>query len=233
MRLLIVEDDQQFASVLATQLARHGMIGDVVPSLRQAEQALASHEYRVMLLDRQLPDGEGADFVPRAREIRPGLPIVILTAKSEISERIDGLDSGADDYLTKPFSTDELLARLRAILRRPTQVVVQTIRIGNVRYSSDDREVWVDGEKLTLPRRQLLVLEALLMRHGRTVSRGALLESVYGLDEHLESNALEAHVSKLRRALAESGAGIKIHVLRGLGYMVQEIRQESAGPGRQ
>lgn len=222
MRILYVEDDPEMASSLQTHLGQRGMVVDLAGSIRSAEDALRGAAYRLMLLDRSLPDGDGANLVPRARQIIPGLPIIILTAKVAIADRVVGLDVGADDYLTKPFATEELLARIRAISRRPQGIPLPVLILGRLEFDFISREARVAGQVLSLPRRQLLVLESLALRQGRTVRREALLESVYGFDDQIQSNALDSHVSRLRRALAESDAGVEIHVMRGIGYLLKE-----------
>jgi DNA-binding response OmpR family regulator len=222
MKILIVEDDAEMASAIARHLHKNAMLADAVGNLHEAGAALALNAYQLVLLDRQLPDGDGASFVAAARLRCPGIPIIMLTALGGTEQRIAGLDHGADDYLAKPFSVDELMARIRAIMRRPAQVELEYVELANVSYDIGSRQAYVDGSELSLPRRQLLVLEALIMRQGRVVSRAALEQAVYGLDDLIESNSLEAHVSKLRRALVERGACVSIHAVRGLGYIMRE-----------
>ncbi|MET0290241.1 MAG: response regulator transcription factor [Pseudoxanthomonas sp.] len=219
MRILLVEDDAAFASALTTSLEANSLLVDWMPSLALAEAALAQSSYRMVLLDRQLPDGDGAQFVPRVRAIQGDVPVLLLTAKHHVADRVAGLDAGADDYLTKPFDISELLARIRALSRRPAQMLLPHLELGRLSFDFAAREAFIDGQPQALPRRQLLVLEALCLRQGRTVSRTALEEAVYGINEHIESNTLESHVSRLRRALAH--AGVEIHTLRGVGYLIK------------
>jgi DNA-binding response OmpR family regulator len=154
--------------------------------------------------------------------VQPGLPIIVLSALGSLDQRVDGLDHGADDYLAKPLSTDELLARLRAVLRRPAQIGESVVTVGNLKFNLTDRSVTVDGESLDLPRRETLVLELLVRRNGRTVARGALEEAVYGFDDEIASNALDANISRLRKKLA--GASVEIHPIRGVGYLLKAAR---------
>ena len=222
MRILLVEDEPEMAQALRAALQRHGMLADIAPNLLQASEALRQNVHDLLLLDRQLPDGDGASLIPLARRQCPGLPVIMLTARGSVADRVGGLDRGADDYLVKPFAIDELLARVRAVSRRPSQRALPTAAVGNLKFDFTAREVFVDEVLLPLPRRQLLVLEALFLRHGRTVRREVLQESVYDFNDEIQSNALDAHVSKLRRALSEAGAQAEIHVIRGIGYLLKE-----------
>ncbi|WP_269432933.1 MULTISPECIES: response regulator transcription factor [Pseudomonas] len=222
LRILLVEDDLPMAQALQAALGRHGLIVDMVHSLAAAASTLRLHVHDLLLLDRGLPDGDGLDFIATARRLTPALPIVLLTARGEVAERVDGLNGGADDYVVKPVAADELLARIRAIARRPATVILPTATLGALSFDFTAGEAIVDGQPLHLPRRQLLILEALIYRQGRTVLRENLHEAVYGLADEIQSNALDAHVSKLRRALKEAEAGVEIAVIRGVGYLLKE-----------
>ncbi len=223
MRILLLEDDPELASAIQASLGRHGMVVDLVTSMAHAAEALKANVHQILLLDRQLPDGDGANFVRVARSHVPNLPVIMLTARDSVADRVVGLDVGADDYLTKPFAVEELLARIRAISRRPSQIALPTLTLGRLQFDFVAREATVAGTLLALPRRQLLVLEALALRQGRTVAREALQEAVYGFDDAIQSNALDAHVSKLRKALAEADARVEIHVMRGIGYLLKDV----------
>ncbi|ULU24204.1 response regulator [Dyella terrae] len=229
MRILLVEDEPEMAIALCAALQRHGMLVDTAPDLSQASEALRQNVHDLLLLDRQLPDGDGITLIRLARKYRADLPVIMLTARGALPDRVAGLDLGADDYLVKPFAIEELLARIRAISRRPSQLVLPTATVGNLTFDFSTHEAFVEGVLLPLPRRQMLVLEALFLRHGRTVRREVLQESVYDFNDEIQSNALDAHVSKLRRSLAESGARADIHVIRGIGYLLKErpdVREE-------
>jgi two-component system OmpR family response regulator len=224
MRVLLVEDDRGFANALKGALESQGMVVDVAPDLAQARQALQQTEYRLLILDWQLPDGDGVELIDFARRACSGVPVLMLTARHQVQDKVVGLDAGADDYLTKPFDVNELLARIRAVCRRPAQEQLPTVTIGQLEYDFANHQATVAGVPLQLPRRQLLVLEALCLRAGRTVPRSRLQEAVYGFDETIESNSLESHVSRLRRALAP--AFVEIHSMRGLGYLLQASNPE-------
>ncbi len=211
------------AGALTSALRRYDMIVDHVPTLAEAEEAISADVHAAVLLDRQLPDGDGLALIPKLRARADGVPIIVLTARGELADRITGLDSGADDYLAKPFAVEELLARLRAVLRRPAGLQPDVIRAGHLAFDVGHREASIDGQPFELPRRELLVLEALIRRMGRTVLRSALEEAVYNFDDEIQSNALDTHISRLRRKLAEANAGVEIHGIRGVGYLLKKL----------
>ncbi|WP_091881031.1 response regulator transcription factor [Phyllobacterium sp. OV277] len=221
MRILLVEDEPEMAAALGEALKNYDMIVDHVGTLAQAEEAVSVNIYAAILLDRQLPDGDGLTIVPQLRAKGEGVPIIVLTARGELADRISGLDKGADDYLAKPFAVEELLARLRAILRRPPNMPSELLNVGNLSFDLINREARISGNRLDLPRRELLVLETLLRRMGRTVLRSSLEDAVYSIDDEIQSNALDTHVSRLRRKLTESRAGVEIHAIRGVGYLLK------------
>lgn len=223
MRILLVEDEVEMASALSSVLKKHDMVIDHVSTLADAEEAISAAVHDAVLLDRQLPDGEGMTLIPKLRARTDGVPVIVLTAKGDLADRVAGLDGGADDYLAKPFAVEELLARLRAVLRRPAGVLSDVVRTGRLAFDFTHREVSVDGHPLDLPRRELLVLEALLRRLGRTVLRATLEEAVYNFDDEIQSNALDTHVSRLRRKLTEANAGVEIHGIRGVGYLLKPV----------
>ena len=221
MRILLVEDELDMATALSAALSRHDIVVDHASTLEIAEEACRSGVHDAVLLDRKLPDGEGLQLIPLIRRERPGLPVIVLSAMGSAEQRVAGLDTGADDYLPKPFLIDELMARLRAVMRRPTQFGETAINVGLLRFNLTDRQAEVAGQPLDLTRRELLALEILVRRSGRTVSRSALEEAVYGYDDEISSNTLDSHISRLRNKI--SGAGVEIHAIRGLGYLLRAI----------
>lgn len=224
MRVLLVEDELEMVSNIRAALRRHDIILDHASSLEIAQEATAGAAHDAILLDRKLPDGDGLSLVPTVRRLWSGVPIIVISALGSSSDRIAGLDDGADDYLSKPFSIDELLARLRAVMRRNSAIVTQVMSLGAVAFDARSRSVEVNGVPLELPRRELLVLEILLRRAGRTVSREGLEEAVYGFDDEIASNTMEAHISRLRRRLTERDAGVEIHNVRGVGYLIRPLQ---------
>lgn len=223
MRILLVEDEAEMATALSSALRRYDMVVDHAPTLADAEEAISADVHAAVLLDRQLPDGDGLALIPKLRARADGVPIIVLTARGELADRIAGLDSGADDYLAKPFAVEELLARLRAVLRRPAGLSPDIIHAGRIAFDVGHREASIDGQPFELPRRELLVLEALIRRMGRTVLRSALEEAVYNFDDEIQSNALDTHVSRLRRKLTDTDAGVEIHGIRGVGYLLKKL----------
>ncbi|WP_127752100.1 response regulator transcription factor [Devosia sp. 1566] len=221
MRILLVEDELDMATALSAALSRHDIVVDHASTLEIAEEACRSGVHDAVLLDRKLPDGEGLKLIPLIRRERPGLPVIVLSAMGSAEQRVAGLDTGADDYLPKPFLIDELMARLRAVMRRPAQFGETAINVGLLRFNLTDRQAEVAGQPLDLTRRELLALEILVRRSGRTVSRSALEEAVYGYDDEISSNTLDSHISRLRNKI--SGAGVEIHAIRGLGYLLRVI----------
>lgn len=223
MKLLLVEDEPELSQTLRTVLEREQYVVDCAPDLATAEEAARSGSYDVVLLDRTLPDGDGLSLIAPLRARNPGVPIIVLTARGQLSDRVEGLDDGADDYLPKPFALAELLARIRAIRRRPNELAAETIRVARLEFDLGHEEAFVAGERLVLSRRELSVLSALLPRGGRTVLREALEQSVYGFDDEFQSNTLDSHVSRLRRKLADADAGVEIHAIRGVGYLLRTM----------
>lgn len=224
MRLLLAEDEAELAAVLSAALQSHDLVVDHVATLADAAEALKSNRYDALLLDRSLPDGDGLSLLGQSRSatLNASTPAIMLTARGDLADRIEGLDKGADDYLAKPFATAELMARLRAVLRRPGTLGTAPLKLGALTFDILNREASVRGNPLVLPRRELLVLEALMRRAGRTVERSVLENAVYGIDDEIQSNALDTHVSRLRRRLEAAEAGVDIHTIRGVGHLLRQ-----------
>lgn len=222
MRLLLIEDERELATALSAALSKHGIVTDHTMHLADAHELVLQNDYDAILLDRRLPDGEGLTFIPVLRRAGNDTPIIVLTARNEPMERVAGLDFGADDYLGKPFLVEELMARVRALLRRPSGVVDQDIKVGRLLIDPLNLTVKIETDTLDIPRRELLVLQALAKRKGRTVLRATLERAVYNYEEEIQSNALDAHISRLRKRLLDVEAGATIHNIRGVGYLLKE-----------
>jgi DNA-binding response OmpR family regulator len=228
MRILVVEDEPVLAGNVAGALQSAGFTVDRASSLGDANALLASFAYEAMILDRKLPDGDGLTIVREMRQRGTSFAVLALTARDTVEDRVAGLDAGADDYLVKPFAMEELLARIRALLRRPGGVLGERLASGNVTLDTRTRGVEVAGQPLGLPRSELIVLETLLRRVGRVVERSVLLDQLYGVDDSPPLNAVPVHVHHLRRRLEEAGATLEIVTFRGIGYMAamrREVRQ--------
>ena len=220
-RILLVEDDPALARETVRALERENWAVDHVANLADGFEALILYPYRVVLLDRRLPDGDGVSLVAAAKS-RPTPPAVIfLTARDEIAERVEGLDAGADDYLVKPFSLDELLARLRAAVRKPALASArQQLELARLLFDEATKEVRVGGKPVAIARGELALLEILIGRAGRVVQRSYLEGELYGIDAEVSKNALEPQISRLRRRLDELDAGVELRTVRGVGYML-------------
>ncbi len=214
MRILVVEDDDLIARGIASGLRAYGFAVDTVPSAAQAELALANAECDAMVLDRGLPDGDGLSLLNRLRAGGSTLPVLLLTARDTVEDRIEGLQGGADDYLVKPFDLGELVARLHALIRRAGGRSSNVVEAGPLRYDPSSGEAWLDGEPVELSRRESTLLASLIHADGRCLSAEQLKDRVYGLDQEVASNAVNVHVHNLRRKL---GAGV-VETVRGLGY---------------
>ena len=225
MRVLLVEDNARLAMLLAEGLRRAGWQADVGGSLEEAEAALATGEYDAVVLDRGLPDGDGIDLVRRLRH-RPGAPpVLMMTARGEVAEVVEGLDLGADDYMVKPVSLVELVARLNAAQRRGSRGSAPLV-LGAIALDPLSRALTLSGAPFDPPPRERTLLEVLLRAAPRPVAKEALEARLAGMDRAVQPNAVEVYVHRLRARLGQAGAGVVIQTVRGLGY-----RLEAAAPG--
>ena len=216
MRLLLVEDDSMIGESVRQGLRQDGFTVDWVRDGRAAELALANEVYDLLLLDLGLPKKEGLEVLKTLRHKGNTIPVMILTARDAVADRVRGLDAGADDYLVKPFDLDELAARIRALLRRRSGRAEPVIRVGALMLNPATREVMLNGEPVTLSAREFALLAALLDRPGAVLSREQLEEKLYGWDDEIESNTVEVYIHSLRKKF---GADF-IKNVRGVGYMV-------------
>ncbi len=224
MRLLIVEDEIRIAELLQRALERAEFVVDTVRFVADAREVLAAIPYDAAILDLGLPDGDGIRLLGELRAAGNRIPILVLTARDAVEDRVIGLDAGADDYLVKPFAMAELIARTKALLRRPGGALGATLKAGNIIFDSIGRDVRVGDTPLLLPRREAAILEHLMRRLGRVIPKAVLEEKLYGIDDELESNAIPVHVHHLRRKLVEAGASAEIHTVRGVGYLLTEAK---------
>jgi DNA-binding response OmpR family regulator len=222
MRLLLIEDNHRLADYLATGLRNGGFAVDHVTTTADAEGALAGTHYDSLLLDLGLPDRDGLVWLGDQRRRQMTRPVLVLTARDSLEDVVAGLNKGADDYLRKPFELDELIARVRALLRRPGEALGVTLTAGNVKFETSDREVTVNGVPIEFGRRELDGLELLMRRIGRVVPKSAIEDAIYSFGEDLASNAIEVLVHRIRRRLQEAGADMHIHTLRGVGYVLSD-----------
>jgi DNA-binding response OmpR family regulator len=222
MRLLLVEDNERFAVLLKRGLVAAGFVVDVLPTAEDAAAALRASRFDVVVLDLGLPDADGLDVLGAMRRRQDATPVLILTARGSLEDRVVGLQSGADDYLVKPFALEELVARLHALLRRPGNLLGATLKLGNIALDTEARQVFVGDQPVFFSAREIAVLEQLLRRSGRVVAKNLLADNLYGLSQEIGSNAVEVYVHRLRRHFAEMGASVQIHTLRGVGYLITE-----------
>ncbi|MFN9028939.1 MAG: response regulator [Betaproteobacteria bacterium] len=216
MRLLLVEDDRMIGDSLRNALRQAGFAVDLVRDGRAAESTLASERFDLVLLDLGLPQRDGRDVLRATRARGDRTPVIVLTARDTLTARVRGLDAGADDYIVKPFELDELLARIRAVVRRQAGRAETTLAVGEVTLDTATRQVTLAGAPVALSAREYAVLEALMLRPGAILSRAQLEDRLYGWGEELESNAITVYVHQLRRKLGERF----IHTVRGVGYYV-------------
>jgi DNA-binding response OmpR family regulator len=201
VRLLLIEDEVRLVQLLNAALARANFAVDAVGTSADGRAALAAALYDALILDLGLPDGDGLALLRAIRANGNQVPILILTARDAVEDRVCGLDSGADDYLVKPFATVELIARIKALLRRPGGALGTILQAGNVAFDTIGRDVAVGPARIVLPRRESATLELLMRRVGRVVPKPILEDKLYGIDDELGSNAVPVHVHHLRRKL--------------------------------
>ncbi|TWB98268.1 DNA-binding response OmpR family regulator [Bradyrhizobium macuxiense] len=220
MRVLVVEDDPQLGPWLRDTLGTAFGSSDMVTTLEEGRAAIAVRNFELVVIDRGLPDGDGLALLRDLKQQKPSPATIVLTALDDPVDIARALDDGADDYVAKPFEPIELVARAKAVLRRLFLDRGAVVRIGNLSYDVLNREVCVDHQPIVVPRRELAILEAMVRRIGRVVLRETLEVAAYDFDDEIQSNAIEAHVSRLRRRLRAANCKIVIKPVRGLGYLL-------------
>lgn len=219
MRILLVEDDAELADSLGRALKGAGWTVDTLHDGVAADLALRSEDYALAVLDVGLPRMDGFEVLSKLRERGQNLPVIMLTARSEVGDRVQGLNLGADDYLAKPFDLSELEARVNALLRRSLMGGERQQSCGPLRYDLNDRRFTLHGEPLPLSSREHAVLEKLIARPGRLMSKDQLAGKVFGLDQDANPEAIEIYISRLRRKLGDGP--VRIVTFRGLGYLLE------------
>ncbi|MBP6766461.1 MAG: response regulator transcription factor [Reyranella sp.] len=221
MRVLIIEDSRELAGLIGHALKRAGMDVDTVGLADDARLAVQAMQYSAIVLDLGLPDADGLAVLDQLRKRHDPTPVLILSSRSALGDRVSGLDRGASDYMIKPFATAELIARLQALMQRPAEMPSPVFAMGNVSFEASSRRAVVNGSAFTLPAREAELLEVFLKRGGRVLAHDVLDSVVFGGKHDHSSNAIEVYVHRLRRLLAEAGADVEIHTIRGVGYLMK------------
>lgn len=221
-RIALVEDHSRLADLVRQSLQAAGIPTDVFASLESAWQAVREIDYGALVIDRGLPDGDGLALVKRLRAAGLATPCLMLTARDALHDRVDGLESGADDYLTKPFPMEELVARVRALLRRPATLRSSSPAFGDIRLMLDEGQLACEQEAITLSPTEQQILLSLVQQSGRTVRRGTLEAAAWGLSEAVTPNALDVALHRLRRKLLAVGSRLQIVNIRNHGYALRE-----------
>lgn len=221
MRTLLVDHETDQARVVHQALSDCGFAVDLACTLDEAAAAFGCARYDILLLELILPDGDSLEWLKQLRRDGYSMPAVMMSSFNELGRRIAIFNGGADDFLSKPVSPDELIARMRAALRRATQMTSPVVTFGNLRFDPIGRQASVNGRPLKIARREVCILEHLLSRAGRTVARAALEDGLYAFDNEVSTNALEVGIYRLRGHLNQSGATLRIKTARGIGYVLE------------
>jgi len=220
--ILVVEDAEDLATVLRDRFRREGYNVETVRDGESALHATEQFSFDLILLDLMLPGISGFEVCRQLRQRDHATPILMLTARSETVDKIVGLRLGADDYVTKPFDMGELVARLEALLRRPGQLLGRSLQMANLAFDTESRQAFIDNQPQVLSARETAVLELLMRRKDRVVSKKLVEDHIFGLSGEVASNAVEVYVHRLRKQLSERGAKVQIHTIRGVGYLIAE-----------
>ncbi|HAT8556383.1 TPA: response regulator [Vibrio vulnificus] len=218
MRLLLIEDDTLLGQSMVTSLSRHGYTVDWLEKGSGVTNALKTEDFTAVILDLTLPDIDGLDVLRNIRSAGFNLPVVILTARDDIKDRVQGLDRGADDYLGKPFALEELLARLRVVIRRQSGSATEVIEVGELSLSLSEQSIRYQEVVLKLTRNEFKILAALMTNAGRVMSKDQLQQSLHGWDDSASDNAIEVHIHNLRK----KAPNVPIKNIRGVGYIIEK-----------
>jgi len=222
MRVLLVEDNERLRELTRKQLQDAGFAVDAVGDLAAADAAARTAIFDAIVLDLGLPDGDGGDFLRALRAGGAAMPVLVLTARDRLDDRVRHLDAGADDYLVKPFAAAELAARLRALLRRPGQTLTDRLTLGDVALDVGARSVEIGGHKVALARRETALLELFLRRPGRVATKAEIERAIYAFDDEVTGNTIEVLIHRLRKRLSDGGSRLSLETLRGIGYMLRD-----------
>ena len=221
-RILLVEDNKRLSELISSTFVREGFNCDCTFSADEAHCAITEGKYDIIILDLGLPDEDGMEFIRKLRTNKNSIPILILTARDSMSEKVKGLNFGADDYMTKPFSNEELIARICAILRRPTQEAAIILSFGNLAFDTVSRVAQIDGCPVRLTRRETDLLETFCRSHGKILSKNRLEKIVYSVFDEITPNAIEVLIHRLKRKLESNYCSHSIYTLRGVGYALEK-----------
>lgn len=229
MRILVVEDSRELAYLITHRLKHHGYTVDIAADATAADQAIGLGAYAMVLLDLGLPDEDGLSWLKRLRAHGLTTPVIIVTARNGVQDRVAGLAAGADDYVVKPFDMDELVARIKSVSRRSGRLLADRLSVANVVLDIRTRQVIVAGLPCPCPAREMMVLELLLRRHGEVINKRFIEDQLFGLFREVGPNATEVFVYRLRKLLAAAGAAVAIHTIRGVGYLLDERTEAADG----
>lgn len=227
MKLLIVEDNDTLSDLLKKGLGKIGFATDIAPTADDAIELIETEGYDIVILDLGLPDEDGLTVLRAMRRRGIQTPVMIVTARGKVADRVEGLKTGADDYLVKPFALEELIARVQALIRRPPNLLGYALSLGNLTLDTMARQIYVDGHAYVLLARELAILEYLMRHPNVFISREQLKSHIYGLDGNIHSNVVEVYLHQLRKRLGEFGAKVQIGTARNLGYILRETAAES------
>jgi DNA-binding response OmpR family regulator len=220
VKVLVIEDTAKLGAAIVEAMSRSQFICELATNLREAQARVDGADYDLILLDLSLPDGDGLDFLRKLRAASVRAPVIVLTARGGLNDRISGLDDGADDYLVKPFELNEMVSRCRAILRRTDRAMADSFKVGKLLFDQRSGMVSAEGHPTHLPRRDSQLLAALMRRYGKVCTRKHLEDAVYEPNTEVSTNALEASIYRLRTFLTAAKAGVEVRTVRGVGYVL-------------